>query len=136
MLYTIIITTVITEKAADKMDNKKLNIRTLNCISSKLWRLQFSVWMFGSFGKDQLCSACMQVKGEVAPLHAMKAYRGEQQYITKTVAKNLTWGRKGFGAETWGEETFEDGRVILKLIFKKMNMVGLDWIDLVQGRDR
>jgi len=29
-----------------------------------------------------------------------------------------------------------DGRIILKLIFNKRNLGGLNWIDMVLGRDR
>jgi hypothetical protein len=33
-------------------------------------------------------------------------------------------------------DTGVDGRVILKWIFKEVGWVGMDWIELVQDRDR
>ena len=47
---------------------------------------------------------------------------------------------QGFGGETGGEETtWEnpglDGRIILKWIFRKWDVVGMDWIELAQDRD-
>ena len=49
--------------------------------------------------------------------------------------------RRGFGGENLRErdhlgETGVDGRIILRWIFRKWDVGGMDWIELTQNRDR
>jgi len=67
-------------------------------------------------------------------------------------SRRMTWGgmsREGCGGETytgfWWESLKErehlgdpgvNGRIILRWIFRKWNVGGVDWIELAQDRDR
>ena len=57
------------------------------------------------------------------------AYGGKERHI------------RGFAGETRGKETKwgeqgVDGKIILRWIFRKWDVWGMDWIDLAQDRDR
>ena len=47
---------------------------------------------------------------------------------------------QGFDGETEGKRPFEDpgldGRIILRWIFRKWDVLGMDWVDVAQDRDR
>jgi len=60
---------------------------------------------------------------------ASSAYEGEERRI------------HGFGGETCGKRDHlgdpgVDGRIILRWIFRKWDVGGMDWVELAQNRDR
>ena len=55
-------------------------------------------------------------------------------YGEKGGAYRVLVGKHGGKGATWKTQAY-DGRIILKLIFKKWDG-GMDWIDMAQDRDR